>query len=74
MKVRYDPKADILYILIREGPVADTDEVDDDVWFEYDENGNVVGIEIWNAGENVIRKSLLEIERYIKGLKEGIKA
>jgi len=74
MKVRYDPKADILYILIRDGPVADTDEVDDDVWFEYDENGNVVGIEIWNAGENVIRKSLLEIERYTKGLNEEIKA
>nr|QEK14936.1 DUF2283 domain-containing protein [Thermococcus aciditolerans] len=73
MKVRYDPKADILYLLIREGPVADTDEVDDDVWFEYDENGNVVGIEIWNAGENVIRKSLLEIERYTKGLEEEIK-
>ncbi|KUH34147.1 hypothetical protein APY94_03200 [Thermococcus celericrescens] len=68
MKVRYDPKADILYILIREGPVADTDEVDEDVWFEYDEEGNVVGIEIWNAGENVIRKSLLEIERYTKAL------
>ncbi|NJE11160.1 DUF2283 domain-containing protein [Thermococcus sp. MAR1] len=74
MKVRYDPKADILYILIREGPVADTDEVDEDVWFEYDENGNVVGIEIWDAGENVIRKSLLEIERYTKGLEEEIKA
>ncbi|WP_246112247.1 DUF2283 domain-containing protein [Thermococcus aciditolerans] len=53
--------------------MADTDEVDDDVWFEYDENGNVVGIEIWNAGENVIRKSLLEIERYTKGLEEEIK-
>jgi len=74
MKVRYDPKADILYILSREDPVADTDEVDEDVWFEYDENGNVVGIEIWNAGENVIRRSLLEIERHTKGLEEEIKA
>ncbi|NJE77275.1 DUF2283 domain-containing protein [Thermococcus sp. ES12] len=74
MKVRYDPKADILYILIREGPVADTDEVDEDVWFEYDEEGNVVGIEIWNAGENVIRKSLLEIERYTKALNKKMEA
>ncbi|MBP1912380.1 DUF2283 domain-containing protein [Thermococcus stetteri] len=74
MKVRYDPKDDILYILIREGPVADTDEVDEDVWFEYDERGNVVGIEIWNAGENVIRKSLLEIERYTKALNRKIEA
>ncbi len=74
MKVRYDPKTDILYILIREGPVADTDEVDEDVWFEYDEEGNVVGIEIWNAGENVIRKSLLEIERYTKALNRKMEA
>ena len=74
MKVRYDPKADILYILIREGPVADTDEVDEDVWFEYDEEGNVVGIEIWNAGENVIRKNLLEIERYTKALNRKMEA
>ena len=73
MKVRYDPKADILYILSREDPVADTDEVDEDVWFEYDENGNVVGIEIWNAGENVIRRSLLEIGRYTKELNEEMK-
>ncbi len=66
MKVRYDPRADILYILIREGPVSDTDEVDEDVWFEYDNEGNVIGIEIWNAGERVIQKSLLEIEKYVK--------
>lgn len=73
MKVRYDPKADILYILIREGPVADTDEVDEDVWFEYDREGNVIGIEIWGAGERVIQKSLLEIEKYVKTANEGAK-
>ncbi|WP_240911978.1 MULTISPECIES: DUF2283 domain-containing protein [unclassified Thermococcus] len=59
MKVRYDPRADILYILIREGPVADTDEVDEDVWFEYDEEGNIVGIEIWNAGGECYQKKSL---------------
>ncbi|GAB6134833.1 DUF2283 domain-containing protein [Thermococcus prieurii] len=53
--------------------MADTDEVDEDIWFEYDEQGNVIGIKIWNAGENVIRRSLLEIERYAKGLKEEAK-
>ncbi|ASJ08386.1 hypothetical protein A3L11_03725 [Thermococcus siculi] len=74
MKVRYDPKADILYILIRQGPVADTDEVDEDVWFEYDEAGNVIGIEIWNAGERVIRKSLMEIEKYAKTADRSVRA
>ncbi|MFA4668417.1 DUF2283 domain-containing protein [Pyrococcus kukulkanii] len=31
MKIRYDPKNKILYILIREGEVTDTDEVAEDV-------------------------------------------
>lgn len=62
MKVRFDPEADILYILIKEGEISDTDEIDDDLWIEYDKEGNIVGIEIWNAGEKVIMKALKEIE------------
>ncbi|BAA29488.1 DUF2283 domain-containing protein [Pyrococcus horikoshii] len=69
MKVRYDPKADILYILIKEGEVLDTDEIDEDVWIEYGENGEIMGIEIWNAGEKVIMNALREIEKYTKGQK-----
>ncbi len=62
MKVRFDPEADILYILIKEGEISDTDEIDDDLWIEYDKEGNIAGIEIWNAGEKVIMKALKEIE------------
>ncbi|ACS90982.1 DUF2283 domain-containing protein [Thermococcus sibiricus] len=69
MKIRYDPKADILYILIKEGEIFDTDEVDEDVWIEYDENGRIMGIEIWNAGEKVIINALREIEKYTKAQK-----
>ncbi|TDA41907.1 MAG: hypothetical protein DSO07_02120, partial [Thermoproteota archaeon] len=29
MKVRFDPEADILYILIKEGPLKDTVEIAD---------------------------------------------
>ena len=47
MKVRYDPEADILYILVKEGKVKDTEEIDKDLFVEYDENGNIAGIEIW---------------------------
>jgi len=72
MKVRYDSKADILYILIKEGEVLNTDEIDEDVWIEYDENGEVMGIEIWNAGEKVIMNALREIEKHTKGQKAKI--
>lgn len=54
MRVSYDPEADILYIVIREGPVKDTMEAEDDVFIEIAEDGNVAGIEIWNASKNVL--------------------
>ena len=54
MRVSYDLEADILYIVIREGPVKDTVEAEDDVFIEIAEDGNVAGIEIWNASKNVL--------------------
>ena len=66
MKIRYDPKSDILYILIKEGEVSDTDEIDEDVWIEYDKDGNIIGIELWNAGEKVIGNILKEIKNLDK--------
>lgn len=63
MRVRYDPKADILYILIKDGEISDSDEIDEDVWIEYDKDGKIAGIEIWNAGEKVIMKALKEIKK-----------
>ncbi len=66
MKIRYDPKSDILYILIKKGEIEDTDEIDEDVWIEYDKDGNIVGIELWNAGEKVISNILKEIKNLDK--------
>ncbi len=62
MKVRYDPEADILYILIKDGKVKDTEEIDEDLFVEYDENGNIVGIEIWQAGKYVVFEILKSLE------------
>ncbi len=72
MKVRYDPKADILYLLIKEGEISDTDEIDEDVWIEYDKEGKIAGIEIWNAGEKVIMKALREIKEITKAGEKAI--
>ena len=63
MKVRYDPESDILYLLIREGKIKDTIEISEDLFIEYDENDNIVGIEIWQARKNVLK----ELMEYIKG-------
>jgi uncharacterized protein YuzE len=50
---RYDAESDILYLLIREGEVKDTIEVSEDLFIEYDENDDPVGIELWRARTNV---------------------
>jgi uncharacterized protein YuzE len=40
---------DILYLLFKEGPSHEVIEADPDVHLELDENGKIMGIEIWNA-------------------------
>ena len=52
--VHYDDRADILYIVVGDGPVEDAVEVDEDVFVELDENGDVVGIEVWRASRNIL--------------------
>lgn len=44
MKSRYDAESDILYLLIKEGQIKDTVEVSEDMFIEYDENDELVGI------------------------------
>ena len=52
--IEYDPEADILYIVLKEGPAEDTIEVDEDIFIEVDEKGNIIGIEIWQASRNLL--------------------
>ena len=35
MKVSYDTETDILYMIVKEGPIFDSKELDDDVRIEY---------------------------------------
>lgn len=53
--MRYDPEADILYILVKEGAIKETEEVSDDLFVEYDEDNHIAGIELWQARKNLLR-------------------
>jgi uncharacterized protein YuzE len=46
MKIEYDPKADAMYIRLSAGTVFDSDEVRPNVFFDMDESGRVLGIEM----------------------------
>ncbi|KCZ72210.1 uncharacterized conserved small protein [Candidatus Methanoperedens nitroreducens] len=58
MITRYDADSDILYLLIREGEIKDTVEVSEDLFIEYGENDEPVGIELWRARKNVFSELL----------------
>ena len=61
MKMEYDPEADGLYISLREigeGQACHSDEVAPGCIVDYDENDQVIGIEILHARDNVELTSL----------------
>jgi uncharacterized protein YuzE len=46
MKIRYSPDVDALYISLREADIIESDEISNGIIVDYDEDGDVVGIEI----------------------------
>ena len=53
MKVVYDPATDTLTVELNSGPVAHSDENQPGVILDYDDQGNVVGIETLDASKRV---------------------
>ena len=51
MRMRYSQEADAIYIRLNENKIVNSDEISDGLIADYDENGNVVGIEILWASE-----------------------
>jgi uncharacterized protein YuzE len=65
-KLRYDKDSDVIYIKIREGPVADTEGVAEDVFVERDKDGNIAGIEIWRARQLLLNPLAKHISKQVK--------
>jgi len=53
MKVQYDPKVDVLSIVLSDAPVEESDEDKPGAILDYDIHGNVVGLEILDASKRM---------------------
>jgi uncharacterized protein YuzE len=58
MKLSYYPDTDSLYIDLLEKPSVESREISEGVVLDYDEAGNLVGIDIDNASQKVELKEL----------------
>jgi uncharacterized protein YuzE len=62
MKIKYDKEVDILYIHFSDGKIAESDEEKPGIILDYDELGNIVGIEVINASTKMPQPMKLEYE------------
>ena len=59
MKLHYFPETDSLYIDLSERPSAESREISEGVVLDYDNPGNLVGIDIDNASKKVDLRRLV---------------
>jgi len=53
MKVTYDPEVDVLRILFSQSSIEESDEDKPGVIIDYDNAGNIVGMEVLNASKRI---------------------
>jgi uncharacterized protein YuzE len=53
MKIIYDPETDTLTLILRNSPVAESDEIRDGLIIDYGHDGRVVSIEMLDASEHI---------------------
>ncbi len=60
MKIRYDPETDTLTLVFKSSPVAESDEERPGIIIDFDEAGDVVGLEILDASGRVTNPRVVE--------------
>jgi len=70
--LKYDPKADILVMKLREGAIKNEKLLDSDVLLGFDEKGELVALEVWDASKRGLLKSLTDLAHEKKEIVETL--
>ncbi|MDX2045810.1 MAG: DUF2283 domain-containing protein [Chitinophagaceae bacterium] len=62
MKVKYDKETDVLYIQLNSNPVSESDSDKPGLILDYDNQQNIVGIEVLNASKKMEKPLKVEYE------------
>ncbi|MCX6269149.1 MAG: DUF2283 domain-containing protein [Bacteroidetes bacterium] len=62
MKVKYDKEVDILYIRFTEEKIRESDEDKPGIIIDYNDSGNIIGIEVLNASKKISQPMKFEYE------------
>lgn len=55
MLIKYDKEVDVVYIQFSENQVTESDEDKPGIILDYDDQGNIVGIEVLEASKKMIQ-------------------
>ena len=62
MKLKVDQKADALYLRLNDATIVESQETSPGVVLDFDENDQVVGVEILNLSKRVSNINLRELQ------------
>ena len=61
MEITYDKQADAMYIEFRKGEFSSNKKIDDFTLIDFDDKGNMLGIELLSVSKRIPIESLTEV-------------
>ncbi|MFN7715010.1 MAG: DUF2283 domain-containing protein [Pseudanabaenaceae cyanobacterium] len=63
MNIQYDQQVDAAYLTLEVAKIVDSEEIQPNVLFDYDESDRIVGIELLSVKRNI--PNLLQLQKFI---------